>query len=35
MIYNALPRKEFERIFMCNTAKDIWKTFLVTHQGNN
>ncbi|GJS16618.1 retrovirus-related pol polyprotein from transposon TNT 1-94 [Tanacetum coccineum] len=35
VIYNALPRKEYERIFMCNTAKDIWKTFLITHQGNN
>nr|GEU35605.1 zf-CCHC domain-containing protein/DUF4219 domain-containing protein/UBN2 domain-containing protein [Tanacetum cinerariifolium] len=35
VIYNALPRKEYERIFMCNTAKEIWKTFLITHQGNN
>ncbi|GKB81713.1 retrovirus-related pol polyprotein from transposon TNT 1-94 [Tanacetum coccineum] len=35
VIYNALPRKEYERIFMCNTAKDIWKTLLTTHQGNN
>ena len=35
VLYNALPRKEFERIFMCNTAKEIWKTLLVTHQGNN
>ncbi|GJY36256.1 retrovirus-related pol polyprotein from transposon TNT 1-94 [Tanacetum coccineum] len=26
VIYNALPRKEYERIFMCNTEKDIWKT---------
>ncbi|GKC17179.1 retrovirus-related pol polyprotein from transposon TNT 1-94 [Tanacetum coccineum] len=26
VIYNALPRKEYERIFMCNTAKEIWKT---------
>ncbi|GJR80144.1 retrovirus-related pol polyprotein from transposon TNT 1-94 [Tanacetum coccineum] len=32
VIYNALPRKEYERIFMCNTAKDIWKTLLITHQ---
>ncbi|GJR41186.1 retrovirus-related pol polyprotein from transposon TNT 1-94 [Tanacetum coccineum] len=31
-IYNALPRKEHERIFMCNTAKEIWKTLLITHQ---
>ncbi|GJX85690.1 hypothetical protein Tco_0336464 [Tanacetum coccineum] len=35
VIYNALPRKEYERIFLCNTAKEIWKTFLITHQGNN
>ncbi|GJR13045.1 hypothetical protein Tco_0795697 [Tanacetum coccineum] len=35
VIYNALPRKECERIFMCNTAKEIWKTLLITHQGNN
>ncbi|GJS69017.1 hypothetical protein Tco_0701858 [Tanacetum coccineum] len=35
VIYNALPRKEYERLFMCNTAKEIWKTLLITHQGNN
>ncbi|GJU33283.1 zf-CCHC domain-containing protein [Tanacetum coccineum] len=35
VIYNALPRKEYERIFLCNTAKEIWKTLLITHQGNN
>ncbi|GJY71730.1 hypothetical protein Tco_0475433 [Tanacetum coccineum] len=35
VIYNALQRKEYERIFMCNTAKEIWKTLLITHQGNN
>ncbi|GKB19911.1 hypothetical protein Tco_0853834 [Tanacetum coccineum] len=35
VFYNALPRKEFERIFMCNTAKEIWKTLLITHQGNS
>ncbi|GJU88142.1 retrovirus-related pol polyprotein from transposon TNT 1-94 [Tanacetum coccineum] len=32
VIYNALPRKEYERIFMCNTAKEFWKTLLITHQ---
>ncbi|GJZ40531.1 zf-CCHC domain-containing protein [Tanacetum coccineum] len=32
VIYNDLPRKEYERIFMCNTAKEIWKTLLITHQ---
>ncbi|GKE58024.1 hypothetical protein Tco_1497209, partial [Tanacetum coccineum] len=35
VIYNVLPRKEYERIFMCNTAKDIWQTLLITQQGNN
>ncbi|GJV88214.1 hypothetical protein Tco_1532152, partial [Tanacetum coccineum] len=35
VIDNALPRKEYERIFMCNTTKEIWKTLLITHQGNN
>ncbi|GJS93805.1 retrovirus-related pol polyprotein from transposon TNT 1-94 [Tanacetum coccineum] len=32
VIYNALPRKEYERIFMCNTEKEIWETLLITHQ---
>ncbi|GJV35503.1 hypothetical protein Tco_1407980 [Tanacetum coccineum] len=35
VIYNALPRKEYERIFMCHIAKEIWDTLLITHQGNN
>ncbi|GJR95080.1 zf-CCHC domain-containing protein [Tanacetum coccineum] len=35
VIYNALPRKEYEQNFMCNTAKEIWKTLLITHQGNS
>ncbi|GJU96551.1 hypothetical protein Tco_1321307 [Tanacetum coccineum] len=35
VIYNALPRKEYERIFMCNMAKEIWKNLLITHQGNS
>ncbi|GJX32086.1 hypothetical protein Tco_0241941 [Tanacetum coccineum] len=34
-IHNVLPRKEYERIYMCNTAKEIWKTLLITHQGNS
>ncbi|GJV77599.1 hypothetical protein Tco_1509183 [Tanacetum coccineum] len=33
VIYNALPRKEYERIFMCNTAKEIWKTLLINPSG--
>nr|GEU48937.1 zf-CCHC domain-containing protein/UBN2 domain-containing protein [Tanacetum cinerariifolium] len=32
VLYNALPKKEFERIFMCKTAKDIWRSLLITHQ---
>nr|GEU29954.1 zf-CCHC domain-containing protein/UBN2 domain-containing protein [Tanacetum cinerariifolium] len=32
VIYNALPRKEYKRIFMCKTAKKIWDTLSITHQ---
>ncbi|GJR67094.1 zf-CCHC domain-containing protein [Tanacetum coccineum] len=35
VLHNALPKKEYERIFMCKTAKDIWQSLLITHQGNN
>ncbi|GJW79729.1 zf-CCHC domain-containing protein [Tanacetum coccineum] len=35
VLYNALPKKEYERIFMCKMAKDIWKLLLITHQGNS
>ncbi|GJU34426.1 hypothetical protein Tco_1182780 [Tanacetum coccineum] len=35
VIYNALPRKEYERIFICKTEKEIWDTLLITHQGNS
>nr|GEW85506.1 UBN2 domain-containing protein [Tanacetum cinerariifolium] len=35
VIYNALPRKEYERIFRCKTEKEIWDTLLITHQGNS
>ncbi|GJU21644.1 hypothetical protein Tco_1154986 [Tanacetum coccineum] len=35
VIYNALPRKEYGRIFMCQTVKEIGDTLLITHQGNN
>nr|GEW73257.1 hypothetical protein [Tanacetum cinerariifolium] len=34
-IYNALPRKEYERVFMCKTAKEVWHTLITTHQGNS
>ncbi|GKD69013.1 hypothetical protein Tco_1323103 [Tanacetum coccineum] len=35
VLYNALPKKEYERILMCKTAKDIWQSLLITHQGNS
>ncbi|GJZ72185.1 hypothetical protein Tco_0636036 [Tanacetum coccineum] len=35
VLYNALPKKEYERIIMCKTAKDIWQPLLITHQGNS
>ncbi|GKC85589.1 hypothetical protein Tco_1141306 [Tanacetum coccineum] len=34
VLYLALPKKEYERIFMCDTAKDIWNSLIITHQGN-
>nr|GEZ13425.1 DUF4219 domain-containing protein/UBN2 domain-containing protein [Tanacetum cinerariifolium] len=34
-IYNALPRKEYERVFMCKTIKEVWHTLIITHQGNS
>ncbi|GKC45614.1 hypothetical protein Tco_1063336 [Tanacetum coccineum] len=35
VLYDALPKNEYERIFMCKTAKDIWQSLLITHQGNS
>ncbi|GJS19368.1 hypothetical protein Tco_0448000 [Tanacetum coccineum] len=32
VLYNALPKKEYERIFMCKTAKHIWQSLLIPHQ---
>nr|GEV75827.1 DUF4219 domain-containing protein/UBN2 domain-containing protein [Tanacetum cinerariifolium] len=34
-LYNASPKKKYKRIFMCKTAKDIWQSLLITHQGNS
>ncbi|GJW98825.1 zf-CCHC domain-containing protein [Tanacetum coccineum] len=34
VLYNALPKKEYERIFMCDMAEDIWNSLIITHQGN-
>ncbi|GJR39448.1 hypothetical protein Tco_1215132 [Tanacetum coccineum] len=33
--YNALLHKEYERVFMCKTAKEVWHTLIITHQGNS
>nr|GEY33181.1 zf-CCHC domain-containing protein/DUF4219 domain-containing protein/UBN2 domain-containing protein [Tanacetum cinerariifolium]GEY36335.1 zf-CCHC domain-containing protein/DUF4219 domain-containing protein/UBN2 domain-containing protein [Tanacetum cinerariifolium] len=32
-LYNALPCKEYKRAFMCKTAKEVWHTVIITHQG--
>ncbi|GJY12180.1 zf-CCHC domain-containing protein [Tanacetum coccineum] len=34
VLYNALTKKEYERIFMCNMAKDVWNLLIITHQSN-
>ncbi|GJR62724.1 hypothetical protein Tco_1504886 [Tanacetum coccineum] len=34
ILYNAFPKKEYERIFMCDTAQNIWDSLITTHQGN-
>nr|GEU70043.1 hypothetical protein [Tanacetum cinerariifolium] len=32
VLYNALPKKAYERIFMCKIAKDVWNSLIITHQ---
>ncbi|GKA07384.1 hypothetical protein Tco_0686608 [Tanacetum coccineum] len=32
VLYNALPKKKYERVFMYKMAKDIWQSLLITHQ---
>ncbi|GJU12433.1 zf-CCHC domain-containing protein, partial [Tanacetum coccineum] len=34
VLYNALTKKEYERIFMRDTAQNIWDSLITTHQGN-
>nr|GEW74039.1 hypothetical protein [Tanacetum cinerariifolium] len=34
-IYNTLPCKEYERVFMCETTKEVWHTLIVTQQDNS
>ncbi|GKD97954.1 hypothetical protein Tco_1381851 [Tanacetum coccineum] len=31
-LYNALPRKEYERVFMCKTPKEVCHALIITHQ---
>ncbi|GKE40614.1 hypothetical protein Tco_1464019 [Tanacetum coccineum] len=35
ILYNALPPKEYERVFMCKTLKEVWHTLIITHQANS
>nr|GEU47777.1 zf-CCHC domain-containing protein/DUF4219 domain-containing protein/UBN2 domain-containing protein [Tanacetum cinerariifolium] len=32
VLYNALPKKEYERVFMHKMDKDIWNLLVITHQ---
>ncbi|GKA22103.1 zf-CCHC domain-containing protein [Tanacetum coccineum] len=32
VLYNILPKKEYERVFMHKTVKDIWNFLVITHQ---
>ncbi|GKD14769.1 zf-CCHC domain-containing protein [Tanacetum coccineum] len=34
-LYNTLPCNKYERVFMCKTAKEVWHTLIITHQGNS
>ncbi|GJW81856.1 hypothetical protein Tco_0145831 [Tanacetum coccineum] len=34
-LYNVIPRKEYEGVFMCKIAKEVWHTRIITHQGNS
>ncbi|GJZ27137.1 zf-CCHC domain-containing protein [Tanacetum coccineum] len=34
VLYNALPKKVYERIYMCDTAQNIWDSLITTRQGN-
>ncbi|GJV11607.1 retrovirus-related pol polyprotein from transposon TNT 1-94 [Tanacetum coccineum] len=34
-LYNALARKEYERVFICKTTKELWHTLIITHQDNS
>ncbi|GJR08552.1 retrovirus-related pol polyprotein from transposon TNT 1-94 [Tanacetum coccineum] len=33
--YNVLPLTVYERVFMFKSAKEVWNTLIITHQGNS
>ena len=35
MLFCALDRNEFNRVSMCQTAYEIWRTLKITHEGTN
>ncbi|GJZ01088.1 zf-CCHC domain-containing protein [Tanacetum coccineum] len=34
-LYIAILRKEYKPVFKCKTAKEVWHTLVITHQGNS
>ncbi|GKC23254.1 hypothetical protein Tco_1025404 [Tanacetum coccineum] len=34
-LYNPLLHKEYEGIFMCRSANEVWHSLIITHQGNS
>ncbi|GKB61488.1 hypothetical protein Tco_0917674 [Tanacetum coccineum] len=32
---SKIARKEYKRVFMCKTAKEVWHTLIITHQSNS
>nr|GEV99283.1 copia protein [Tanacetum cinerariifolium] len=34
VLYNALPKNEYKRIFMCKTTKYVWNYLIITHQND-
>ncbi|XP_070026662.1 uncharacterized protein [Nicotiana sylvestris] len=35
LLYNAISREEYEKIFSCETAKEMWDKLEVTYEGTN
>ncbi|GKB56269.1 hypothetical protein Tco_0912455 [Tanacetum coccineum] len=34
-LYNDLSHREYERVFIYKTTKEVWHTLIITHQGNS